>query len=134
LSDDPKPSAEQHSFDLRSRAVSRSDPHHKAAKRVKSSDRPLLIAQNSIEDADSIANAPERQVHVSTDTQPTVALEQPPNDITALMQDEIHRLQTELRRVQDANREISDKNKQFAARKRIPDSVVAPKPFLGNTK
>jgi hypothetical protein len=54
-------------------------------------------------------------------------------DISAL-QDEIKRLQVDLRRTQDANREISERNKQLAATKKIPDSVVAPKPFLGNTK
>jgi hypothetical protein len=43
-------------------------------------------------------------------------------------------LQVGLRRIQDANREISERNKQLAATKKIPDSVVAPKPFLGKTK
>jgi hypothetical protein len=94
-----------------------------------------LNAQNSIEEEiDAMATAPKRQVHVSTVTHEAVAHDQPQTDITSILQDEARRLQSELRRTQDANREISDRNKQLAASKKIADSVVAPKPFLGAQK
>jgi hypothetical protein len=53
MTDEPKPITEQHySFDLRSRAVSRSDPQQKETTRVKSTDRPVLAAQHSVESDD----------------------------------------------------------------------------------
>jgi hypothetical protein len=55
-------------------------------------------------------------------------------ELTQALQDEVLRLQSEVRRVQESNREILDRGKQLAANKKIPDSVVAPKPFTGNTK
>jgi hypothetical protein len=44
---------------------------------------------------------------------------------------EIGRLQNELRKTQDTNGEMMERNKQLAMSKKIPDSVVAPKPFMG---
>jgi hypothetical protein len=137
MTDDPKPTAEQHySFDLRSRAVSRSDPQQKATTRVKSTDRPLLAAQTSVEsDDEQMASAPpERQVQVATDADAQhAARDAATHELTKALQDEIFRLQSELRRAHETNREILDRNKQLAANKKIPDSVVAPKPFMGNT-
>jgi hypothetical protein len=71
MTEDSHSESEHYSFNLRSRAIPRSDPHSKRTKRVASSDRVLVIAQRSL-DADSITNmatAAERQVHVSTDEQ-----------------------------------------------------------------
>jgi cysteine sulfinate desulfinase/cysteine desulfurase-like protein len=138
MSDEPqKPSDVQYSFDLRSKAISRSDPHSKSVKRIRSSDRLLLTAQNSIEeDADEntmATAAPERQVHVSTGGETHTAQEGPQADLTEMLHDQIQRLQSELRFAQAENREMADKNRQLAANKRITDSIIAPKPFLGNT-
>jgi hypothetical protein len=138
MSDEPqKPSDVQYSFDSRSRAISRSDPHSKAVKRIRSSDRLLLTAQNSIEedtDENSMASAPpERQVHVSTGAEANIPHDAPQSDLTEMLHDQIQRLQSELRFAQAENREMVDKNRQLAANKRITDSIIAPKPFLGNT-
>jgi hypothetical protein len=81
-----------------------------------------------------MATASDRQVHVSTDTHEAVASDHPQISVTEMLEDEVRRLQSELRRTQDANLEISVRNRQLAASKKIPDSVVAQKPFLGNTK
>jgi hypothetical protein len=138
MSDSRKPSDAQYSFDLRSRVIARSDPHSTAVRRVRSSDRLLLIAQNSIEeefDDNSMASAPpERQVQVFTGAEVNIAHDATAEDLTAILHNKIQRLQSKLRHVQDENREISDKNRQLAASKKIPDSIVAPKLFLGNTK
>jgi hypothetical protein len=138
MSDEPqKPSDVQYSFDLRSRAISRTDPHSKSVKRIRSSDRLLLTAQNSIEeDADEntmATAAPERQVHVSTGSEMHTAQEASQADLTDMLHDQIQRLQSELRFAQAENREMVDKNRQLAANKKITDSIIAPKPFLGNT-
>jgi hypothetical protein len=139
MTDEPKPITEQHySFDLRSRAVSRSDPQQKETTRVRSTDRPVLAAQHSVESDDepmaSAAPPPERQVHVMTDPDAQHMMRDANYELTQALQDEVLRLQSEVRRVQESNREILDRGKQLAANKKIPDSVVAPKPFTGNTK
>jgi hypothetical protein len=81
---------------------------------VRSSDRLLLTAQNSIEedtDENSMASAPpERQVHVSTGGEANTAHEDPQPDLTAKLHDQIQRLQSELRFAQAENREMVDKN------------------------
>jgi hypothetical protein len=137
MSEEPqKPSDVQYSFDLRSRAILRTDPHSKSVKRIRSTDRPSLTAQNSIEedvDDNSMASAPpERQVHVSTAVDTAHDDAQQP-DLTAMLHDQIQRLQSELRFAQAENREMVDKNRQLAANKKIPDSIIAAKPFLGDT-
>jgi hypothetical protein len=99
MTDDPKPTPEQHySFDLRSRAVSRSDPQQKATTRVKSTDRPVLAAQNSVEsDDEPMASAPpERQAHVATDPDAQHAARDAGHELTKALQDEIFRLQARI--------------------------------------
>jgi hypothetical protein len=109
MSDEPqKPSDVQYSFDLRSRAITRSDPHSKAVKRIRSTDRLLLTAQNSIEeDADEntmASAAPERQVHVSTGGEMHTAHEGPQARFNnEMLHDQIQRLQSELRFAQAEN-------------------------------
>lgn len=79
-----------------------------------------------------MAEAAERQVDVLTDE--TVSQAQTHEADISARQAEIKRLQVDLRRTQDANREMSERNKLLTATKKLPDSVVAPKLFLGNTK
>jgi hypothetical protein len=97
----------------------------------------LLTAQNSIEedaDENSMASAPpERQVHVSTGAEAQTAHDAPQADLTEMLHDQIQRLQSELGFAQAENREKVDKSRQLAANKKITDSIIAPKPFLGNT-
>jgi hypothetical protein len=77
-----------------------------------------------------MASAAERQVNVTMGSQDGVVRD---GNADALAQ-EIGRLQNELRRTQDINREITEWNKQLAMSKKIPDSVVAPKPFMGKLR
>jgi hypothetical protein len=76
-----------------------------------------------------MASAGERQVNVAMGSQDGVVRD---GNADALAQ-EFGRLQNELRMTQDINREKTERNKQLAMSKKIPDSVVASKPFMGKT-
>jgi hypothetical protein len=73
---------------------------------------------------------PKRQVNVRTDLQDSSTHNSAMYDSATHVTEEIWRQQFGLGRVQDLHREMTDCNRQHAAARKIPDSLLAAKPFL----